>query len=82
MRARKLGRMPREAPHNASRRIQSTDPHQSHKHEELGKLAPRGEPEHNRARRLQHTAVSGAGVGIARIIEAAKAKKARRMIDA
>jgi hypothetical protein len=78
---RKKGRLPRgEAAHNASRRIQSTDPHQSHKHEHLGEdLIPKGEPPHNRARRLQHVEVSGTGKGIGKILATAREKKARRM---
>jgi hypothetical protein len=80
MRTRKLGRLPKgEAPHNASRRIQSTDPHRSHRHEHLGEdLIPKGEAAHNRARRLQHTAVSGTGQSIGRVVGAQKQKRLDR----
>jgi hypothetical protein len=80
MRIRKVGRMPKgEAPHNASRRIQSTMPYASHRHEHLGEdLIPHGEAPHNRARRLQHTAVSGTGQSISRVVGAQRQKRLDR----
>ena len=49
---RKKGKLPKgEAPHNASRRIQGTEPYRSHLHEELGALTVKGEALHNRAAR-------------------------------
>ena len=67
---RKMGRMPKgELRHSASDRIRATNPHRSHLHEHLGDdLIPRGEPAHNRARRLQHVGVSGTGQSIARVV--------------
>jgi hypothetical protein len=77
-RVRKFGRMPREAAHNASRRIQQTNPHQSHKHEELpDDLVPRGESPVNRKTRERHVGVSGSGQSIGRVVGAQKAKRAR-----
>jgi hypothetical protein len=83
MKARKMGRLPRsprvgEAPHNMSRRIQSTDPHQSHKHEHLGQLVVRGESPVNRKTRERHVGVSGTGQSIGRVVGAQKQKRLDR----
>jgi hypothetical protein len=80
MRTRKLGRLPRgELKHNAHDRIRATDPHRSHRHEHLGEdLIPKGEPAHNRARRLQHVGVSGTGQSMSRVVGAQKQKRLDR----
>jgi hypothetical protein len=74
-------RGPGELLRSAHDRIRATNPHKSHKHEHLGTLVPKGEPAHNRARRLQHVGVSGTGVGMRRIVEAQRAKKQRILSD-
>jgi hypothetical protein len=79
MRARKLGRLPREAPQNRSRRIQAGDPHHSHLHEHLGDdLIPRGESPVNRKTRERHVGVSGTGQSIGRVIGAQRQKRLDR----
>jgi hypothetical protein len=76
MRNRKSGRLPRgEAAHNASRRIQSTMPYESHRHEHLGDLKPKREAPNNVGTRLRHVGVSGTGQSISRVVGAQRKKR-------
>jgi hypothetical protein len=74
-----MGRMPHEMAHNASRRIQQTEPYNSHRHEHLPvDMVPRSESPVNRRTRERHVLVSGTGQTIGRVVGAQRQKRLDR----